>query len=159
MLSFQLKGIPSSVDAEYQMESGNDFPAVLEIDVNPEAINPEGAVAIERVTPSHITCNIDTLVSVMVPVAPVFTDGIPGRFRFAVVEPGFITISGPGSSVLGTDSVSTEPVQPESSPYFSSLAPCGDMVAYSSDSVKVQVFDPALPFSNMAVMSEGLLTP
>lgn len=159
MLSFQLKGIPSSVNAEYQMEAGTVFPAVLEIAVNSAVIDPEGPVAIERVTPSRITCNIDTLLSRNVPVAPVFTDGIPGRFRFAVVEPGFVMISGPSTSVLLTDSILTEPVQPESSPYFSSLAPCGETVAYSSDSVKVHVFIPSLPLLNQAVGNEGLLTP
>ncbi len=159
LLSFQLKGIPSYADAEFQMESGTSFPANLEIEVNPAAIEPDGPVTIERVTPSHIACSIDTLISRNVPVAPIFTDGIPGRFRFAVVEPDFITVSGPGSSVLRTDSIRTESVQPESSPYFSSLALCGDMVAYSSDSVKVQVFDPVLPFPDTAVGSEGLLTP
>lgn len=159
MLSFQLKGVPPSVDTEYQVESGTVFPAVLEIEVNPAVIDPEGSVAIERVTPSRITCSIDTVISRNVPAAPIFTDGIPGRFRFIVVEPGFTTVSGPRSSILRTDSVATEPVQAESSPYFSSLAPCGDMVAYSSDSVRVQVYDPVLPFPSTAVRSEGLLTP
>ena len=159
MLSFQLKGIPSSVYAEYQMEKGTDFPAVLEVEVSGAVVDPNGSVVIERVTPSRITCSIDTLVSREVPVAPVFTDGIPGRFRFSSVDPAFITISGPSSSVLRTDSLPTDPVQPESPAYFTSLAPGEDMVAYSSDSVKVQVFDPELPFPDTAVRFEGLLTP
>lgn len=159
MLSFQIQGLPSSLDASYQAEPGSGFPRVFEIEFNPETIDPEGPVVAERITPSRITCTVDTLISRRIPAAPVFTDGIPARFRFVSVEPAFITISGPATLVLRRDSVQTEAVQPGSSPYFSSLAPGGEMVAYSSDSVKVLVFDPVMPSLNTAVGSEGLLTP
>lgn len=159
MLTFQLQGMPSAFHAEYQIEPGTAFPAVVGIPISSTSVEPEGQVAIERITPSQITCTIDTIISRNVPAAPVFTDGIPGRFRFTVVEPGFITVSGPASLVTLIDSVYTEPIQPESPPYFSSLAPSGEMVAYSSDSVRVSVFDPVTPSSISAVLTEGLLTP
>ena len=159
LLTFQLKGAPSAIPAEYQIEPGSRFPAEVGLSVSSTVVEPEGPVSIERITPSQITFTIDTLIDRDVPVSPVFSDGIPERFRFAVVDPCYVTVSGPASLVALIDSVSTEHIQPEASPYLASLAPHGEMVAYSSDSVKVSVFDPVAPSLNSAVQLEGLLTP
>jgi len=159
MLAFQLNGIPATAQATYRIEPGTIFPALLEIQMSPTVTDPDGPVAAERVTPSQITCTIDTIITREVPVSPVFADGIPGRFRFTTVEPASVTISGPASSVDRTDSVPTLPIQPGSFSGRSSLAPCANMVAYSVDSVRVLVFDPAVPSPNTAVRPDGLLTP
>ena len=159
MLSFQLRGEPQFYPAEYRREPGTSFPVTMEIQVSPAVVEPEGPVSAERITPSLISCTIDTLIQRRVPVAPIFADGIPARYRFTSVEPGYITISGPESLVRLTDSVRTQPIQPGMQPCFVSLAPAEDMVAYSGDSVEVSYFEPVAPSSDNAVRREGLLTP
>lgn len=148
MLWFQLNGIPPDATLEYQMPTGREFPAQVDLPVNMKAIEPWGDVNLEPVVPAGVRVTIDTLITRIAPVAPVFADGIPARYRFCTVEPSFVSITGPASLINSTDSVRTEAVQPGESGVYASLAPEDEMVAYSSDSVRVYVFAPCIPLLN-----------
>ncbi len=154
MLWFQLQGIPPDATLEYQMTPGGEFPAQVDLPVNTKAIEPGGNVTLEPVVPPWVTVTMDTLITRIAPVAPVFSDGIPARYRFSTVEPSFVSITGPASLINSTDSVRTEAVQPGGSGVYASLAPGDEMVAYSSDSVRVYAFAPRIPLLNDIVLPE-----
>ncbi len=154
MLWFQLKGIPTDAPLQYQSVSGQEYPAQLDVPVNTTAMEPGGRVTLDPVAPQGVRITMDTLITRIIPVAPVFVDGIPARFRFYTVEPPFVAITGPASVISSTDSIRTEPVQPVGSGVSASLAPGGESVAYSRDSVRVSVLVSGIPSLNGVVQLE-----
>ncbi|HOP26029.1 MAG TPA: hypothetical protein PLM22_08980 [Candidatus Sabulitectum sp.] len=159
MLMFQIGGLPGQITAECVTERSAAYPVPAEVPVLPAVADPDGPVNVEFVTPSYVTCTVDTSVTARAPVSPVFTDGIPARFRFTRVSPSLVTLNGPASSVSRADSVATNALEPSHVPRRASLASYGEMVAYSRDFVEVSAYDPKVPWVNSGSHGETLLTP
>jgi len=149
MLRFQLGDNPSVINREFQPAAGNKYPLSADISVSPSTPLSTTAVLVDDISPSQITIYVDTLISRRVPVTAVFSDGIPGRFRFIRIVPNLVTVSGPESLVSSIDSVRTDEIPAGLRSADVSLALPHDMVAYSSDSVKISVYDPVAPARNV----------
>ncbi len=63
--------------------------------------------------PPTVTLPIDRRTEAVLPVRVETAGGIPGRFLHQAAEPGFVTLSGPGSVLAVMDSVGTVPMVPD----------------------------------------------
>lgn len=154
MLSFQIGNRLPGISREFVPAEGGKLPLVSDLQLTSLGLEPEGQVELSQIVPGQISIQVDTVITRLLPVAPVFTDGIPARFRHVIVEPAWISVRGPASLVTVMDSIRTDSVFPGIDPHWASLALPAYMVAYSEDSVMVSVFVPDIPFGNR-VFSPG----
>ncbi|PIE51837.1 hypothetical protein CSA37_09345 [Candidatus Fermentibacteria bacterium] len=145
MLRFQLGRSHEDLRRDFVPAEGSEMPLDSNLELSVPALQPDGQVQLSQVVPGAIFIKVDTVITKMIPVAPVFSDGIPARYRFHRVNPEMITVEGPASIVNLMDSLRTDSVFPGSEPVIASLALTVEKVAYSDDSVTVSVFNPSLP--------------
>ncbi len=154
MLSFQIGNRISGISREFVPLEGGKLPLVSNILLTSPSLEPEAQIELSQVLPEQISIRVDTVITRNLPVAPVFSDGIPARFRHVNVDPARVSVSGPASVVSLMDSIRTDSVFPGIEPHSASLALPAGMVAYSEDSVMVSVFVPEIPFGGR-VFSPG----
>lgn len=154
MLSFQIRSRLSGISKEFVPLEGGKLPLVSNILLTSPSLEPETQVELSQVIPEQISIRVDTVITRYLPVAPVFSDGIPARFRHVSVYPARVSVSGPASVITLLDSIRTDSVFPGLEPHSASLALPAGMVAYSEDSVMVSVFVPEIPFGSR-VFSPG----
>ncbi len=148
MLRFQMHRSPQEFRRDFVPSEGSAMPLYENLELSAPALQSDGQVQLSQVLPGAISLKADTVIIRVIPVTPVFRDGIPARFRFYDISPEAITVKGPASIVSSMDSLKTDSILPGSEPVITSLALPVDMVAYSDDSVQVSVFNPYLPIRN-----------
>lgn len=145
MLSYQISSPLSDISKIIPTTEVQSFPASISLVLKPSDVHLQGSVVVSHLQPDQVSFTVDTTVSRNLPVSVLSSDGIPSRFCFVSVEPGFITVTGPSSVVLLMDSVTTEEVSIRSGHVTASLAFSNNMVAYSEELVQVRIHEPVAP--------------
>ncbi len=145
MLNHQIGSPLTRISRSVQISGTQSFPADITLKLTATDVHPRGSVVVSRLEPDQVSLSIDTVISRRLPVSVLSSDEVPARFRFVSVEPGHVTVTGPSSVVLLMDSVTTEEVDTGSGHATVSLAFSGGMVAYSEESVQVQIYEPVAP--------------
>ena len=145
MLNFQFKRKPDELTKLVPVSDGSNYPTQQTMTIETTEIQITDHISIRQIQPNQLTVITDTIISKQLPVAVVTSEGIPSRYINVIVEPSFITITGPSSTVLRMDSIATVPINLLSGPTPVPLEVTTQDVRYSTDIVQVSIVEPVFP--------------
>ena len=145
MLNFQVNRMPDRIVKSVPVTNISNYPETQLLTIEATELAVDEQISVRQIQPSQLTVLTDTIISKQLPVAVVTSDGIPSRYRNVIIEPSFITITGPSSTVLSMDSIATVPINHLSGSTSVPLEVADKDIRYSSDIVQVSIVEPVFP--------------